>query len=131
MNPRFIKLCNQILSPAIGSNFHTFNLHHPQTMFWLLNHQTIQSVSRISSNLYCLCIIAFSFNFSLLYRFLPFLFQNYQQIASTAFLKAKMQKMLSLSVMKPKSSKILTLRPWWLCLFLKIFIVKRHLKSLP
>ena len=43
--------------------------------------------------------ITFSFNFPLLYRYPPFFFfpQDYQEIVSTAFLNAEMQKILSLS----------------------------------
>ena len=41
--------------------------------------------------------IIFSINFSLLYRYPLLFFQDYQEIVSTAFLNAEMQKILSLS----------------------------------
>ena len=41
--------------------------------------------------------VAFSCNLPFPYRYSSFLFQDYQQIVNTTFLKAEMQKILSLS----------------------------------
>ena len=84
-----------MFSLAIGLYFHTFSPHQAQWSadFWT-NRLYNLSVFRIYSNAYCHKIFL---EYPSPIQVSPFLFQHYQQIVNTDFLKAEMQKILSLS----------------------------------
>ena len=93
----------------LGSNFQIFYPHQPQSSadFWNIRPYNV-SVFMIYSNPHCqnICLVFLSF-----VQISPFLFQYYQQIVNTAFLKPEMQKHYPYLNMKSRSSIILTMSP--------------------
>ena len=73
IDPRFTKLCNQMLSLIIGSNFHTFNTHNLQ--YVLISGPSDHTIQVCLGFLAIFIVIIFSRNFPLPYRYATFCFR--------------------------------------------------------